>query len=97
MQKKLYIGNLSYQTTEDDLQQHFSQFGEIARVQLIKDRDTGQSKGFAFVEMASEDGAEKALQEDGTDFMGRKIRVSEARPQEKRDFRGGDRGGPRSR
>lgn len=92
MQKKLYIGNLSYDTNEDDLKQHFSQYGEVTRAQVIMDRDTNRSKGFAFVEMAAEGEAEKALQADGQDFMGRNIRVSEARPPQKREFGGGDGG-----
>jgi len=93
MQKKLYIGNLSYDTNEEDLKQHFTQYGEVTRAQVIMDRDTNRSKGFAFVEMAAEEGAEKALQADGQDLMGRSIRVSEARPPQKREFGGGDRGG----
>ncbi len=80
MSKKMYVGNLAFQSTEDDLQKLFSQYGEVISVNLITDRETGRSRGFAFVEMEDEaaDTAMKNL--DGTDFEGRNIKVNEARP-----------------
>lgn len=101
MQKKLYVGNLSYDTAEGDLEKLFSQHGQVRQVDLIRDRHSGQSKGFAFVEMAEVEGAEKAVTEDGKEFMGRTIRVSEARPPRQegqgggRERRGGFGGGGR--
>lgn len=84
MQAKLYVGNLSYQATQEEVRNHFSQCGTVQAVNLITDRATGQSKGFGFVEMSSAGEAEKALELNGTEFLGRKIVVSEARPQEPR-------------
>ena len=98
MQSKLYVGNLSYQVTQEELSSHFAKYGTVQSVNLITDRSTGQSKGFGFVEMSNADEAQKALELNGTEFLGRKIVVSEARPQEPRS--GGNRGGgggPRSR
>jgi RNA recognition motif-containing protein len=93
METKLYIGNLSYSTTEEDLQNLFSQAGTIVSVTLIKDRDTGRSKGFAFMEMDSQSNVEKAIQMfDGYSMDDREIRVSIARPREERPSRGYDRG-----
>ena len=87
---KLYVGNLSYDTTEDTLRNAFSQHGAIDSVSLIVDRDTGRSKGFAFVEMANDDEAKAAIEAlNGSEVDGRIIKVSEARPQERR---GGGRG-----
>ncbi len=103
MQAKLYVGNLSYNATEEDLRNFFSKFGSIQNVEVIKDRYTGQSKGFAFVEMSTSEEAQKALELNGSDFLGRNINVSEARPQERRPgggggggFRGGSGGGRHS-
>ena len=102
MQAKLYVGNLSYNATEEDLRGLFSKFGTIHNVEVIKDRYTGQSKGFAFVEMSTGEEAQKALEVNGSDFLGRNINVSEARPQERRPgggsggFRGGSGGGRHS-
>ena len=92
MNKKLYVGNLIYEVTDDDLKAHFSQAGTVVSAQVIKFRDTGRSKGFAFVEMSTEEEAKKAIDTlNGQDFKGRKIVVSEARPPRPRtDF--GDRG-----
>jgi cold-inducible RNA-binding protein len=91
MSKKIYVGNLSYQTTEADLTTLFEQAGEVESVSIITDRDTGRSKGFAFVEMSNED-AEKAIaQFNGTEVNGRALTVNEARPREERS--GGGRGG----
>ena len=81
----IYVGNLPYSTTEDDLRQAFAEFGDVSRVNVITDRYTGQSKGFGFVEMANQSEAETAVAElNGTEFMGRNIRVNEARPRENR-------------
>ena len=88
--KRIYVGNLSYQTTEADLTDLFEQVGQVESVNIITDRDTGRSKGFGFVEMNDED-AEKAIaQFNGTEVMGRSVTVNEARPREER---GGGRGG----
>jgi RNA recognition motif-containing protein len=93
METKLYVGNLSYTTTEEDLQTLFSQAGTIVSVTLIKDRDTGRSKGFAFVEMENQSDVEKAIQMfDGYSMDDREIRVSIARPREERPSGGYDRG-----
>lgn len=90
MAKKLYVGNLTYQITEDDLLDLFGQYGEVLSAQVIMDRDTGRSKGFAFVEMQS--GADEAINAlNGRDFKGRDLTVNEARPREDRG--GGGRGG----
>jgi cold-inducible RNA-binding protein len=84
MSKKLYVGNLSFQTTENDLTNLFEQAGQIESITIITDRDTGRSKGFGFVEMDSQD-AEKAIaQFNGTEFNGRSLTVNEARPREER-------------
>src|SRR5262250_3530476 len=87
MAKKLYVGNLSFQTTETDLSDMFGQIGEVESVRIITDRDTGRSKGFAFVEMADNGAAEKAIaQLNGKEVGGRNLTVNEARPMQKRDF-----------
>jgi RNA recognition motif-containing protein len=92
---KLYVGNLSYNIRDDDLQQAFAQYGTVNSAKVMMDRDTGRSKGFGFVEMSSDDEAQKAISAlNGTDFEGRNIVVSEARPQEERSPRPGG-GGPR--
>jgi len=89
MAKKVYVGNLSFQTTENDLNDLFSQFGEVESVSIITDRDTGRSKGFGFVAM-SDDGAEKAISQlNGTEHNGRALTVNEAKPMVKKDFGGG--------
>ena len=89
--KRIYVGNLSYQTTEADLTDLFEQVGQVESVNIITDRDTGRSKGFGFVEMNDED-AEKAIaQFNGTEVNGRSVTVNEARPREERG--GGGRGG----
>ena len=85
MESKLYVGNLSYSTTEDDLRSLFFQAGTVASVTLIKDRDSGQSKGFAFVEMGNQAEAQKAISMFNGHNMGdRELRVSMARPREER-------------
>jgi RNA recognition motif-containing protein len=85
MTKKVYVGNLPFQTTEDDLNSLFSQVGAVESVSIITDRDTGRSKGFGFVSMDS-DAADKAIaQFNGTDFNGRALTVNEARPMVKKE------------
>jgi len=77
----IYVGNISFQTTEDELHTAFAAFGGIERVSIVTDRDTGQPRGFAFVEMAEKESAEKAIaQLNGSDLGGRAITVNEARP-----------------
>jgi cold-inducible RNA-binding protein len=89
MAKKIYVGNLSFQTTENDLSDLFSQFGQVESVSIITDRDTGRSKGFGFVAM-DDDNATKAISSlNGTELNGRALTVNEARPMVKRDFGGG--------
>ena len=81
----IYVGNLSFKATEDDLKAAFSRFGEVASASIIRDRETGQSKGFGFVEMTVKADAEKAIEElDGIPLKGREIKVNEARPRESR-------------
>ncbi|MDQ3929295.1 MAG: RNA-binding protein, partial [Chloroflexota bacterium] len=93
MAKKLYVGNLPYSVTEDQLREMFSQVGEIADAAVVTDRYTGQSKGFGFVEMATDEGAQAAITKfDGQDMGGRAMVVNEARPREDRSG-GGGRGG----
>ena len=85
MENKLYVGNLSYDTTEEGLRSLFSGSGTVTSVALIKDRETGRSKGFAFVEMSTQDEAEQAIKAlDGTYLDNRQIKVNKARPQEKK-------------
>lgn len=94
MSTKLYVGNLSFSTTEASLGDFFAQIGSVASVKLITDRDTGRSRGFGFVEMSSPDEAEKAISElNGKELDGRAISVSEARPQAPRTGGGGFGGG----
>ncbi len=83
MSKKLYVGNLSYDTTEDSLEKYFSEVGKVEAVNIITFRDSGKSKGFGFVEMSSEDEAKKAIEMfNEKDFEGRTLKVNEARPKE---------------
>jgi len=90
MSKKLYVGNLSFQTTSQDLQQLFAQAGTVESASLIEDRDTGQSKGFAFVEMSTEEEAAAAIDMfNGKEVAGRALKVNEARPRENRSGGGG--------
>lgn len=91
MARKLYVGNLSFTATEEELKQYFSQAGTPDSVAIIKDRATGRSRGFGFVEMSSETEAEQAIQQlDGKDFKGRPLKINEARA---REGGGGGRGG----
>jgi cold-inducible RNA-binding protein len=90
MSKKLYVGNLAFQTTSQDLQQLFAQAGTVESASVIEDRDTGQSKGFAFVEMSTEEEAAAAIEQfNGKEVAGRALKVNEARPRENRGGGGG--------
>jgi len=94
MGRKLYVGNLPYSATESALSGKFSESGTVEICKVITDRDTGQSKGFGFVEMATDAEARAAIDNlNGTDYDGRPMKVNEAKPQEKRSGGGGDRGG----
>lgn len=107
MGKKLYVGNLSYTASEDGLKQVFAEVGNVVSVSIVKNRDTGQSRGFGFVEMDTDEAAQAAISNlNGADFMGRKLNISEAREGggggggggggrggPRRDFRGGGGGG----
>jgi len=96
MSKKLYVGNLSFGTTENEITNAFSQCGPVESVTIITDRDTGRSKGFGFVVM-DEEGADKAIAAlNGSQLDGRALTVNEARPMVKREFGGGG-GGRRNR
>jgi len=90
MSKKLYVGNLAFQTTSQDLQQLFAQAGTVESASVIEDRDTGQSKGFAFVEMSTDEEAAAAIEQfNGKEVGGRALKVNEARPRESRGGGGG--------
>ena len=91
MAKKLYVGNLSYNTTEDGLRNLFSEFGSVASTKVIFDRESGNSKGFGFIEMSSDDEANAAITgTNGRDYDGRKLRVNEAMDKPRREQRGGN-------
>ena len=93
MAKKLYVGNLSFQITEADLNNMFSEIGQVESVQIITDRDTGRSKGFGFIEMSDDAAAAKAIEQlNGKEVSGRALTVNEARPKES-GSRGGFGGG----
>jgi RNA recognition motif-containing protein len=84
----IYVGNLSYEVTQEDLNSTFAEYGSVKRVQLPTDRETGRMRGFAFVEMGSDTEEEKAISElDGAEWMGRNLKVNKAKPRE--DNRGG--------
>ena len=90
MVKKLYVGNLAFQTSSQDLQELFAQAGTVESASVIEDRDTGQSKGFAFVEMSTEEEAAAAIEQfNGKEVAGRALKVNEARPRENRGGGGG--------
>ena len=92
MSKNLYVGNLSFSCTADDLRELFSQHGNVSSAQVVSDRETGRSRGFGFVEMG--DGGEAAISAlNGTDFQGRSLTVNEARPRESGGGGGGRSGG----
>src|SRR5215467_9729943 len=94
MSKKLYVGNLAFQTSSQDLQELFAQAGTVESASVIEDRDTGRSKGFAFVEMSTEEEAASAIEQfNGKEVAGRMLKVNEARP---RENRGGGGGGGRN-
>ena len=94
--KNLFVGNMSFSTTESDLRAIFEPFGEITRVNVVTDRDTGRARGFAFVEMTNDEEAAKAIAAlNGKEVDGRALNVNEARPKTDRGDRG-DRGGGRS-
>ena len=99
MGTKLYVGNLSFRTTSEELRDAFAAAGTVESASVIEDRDTGRSRGFAFVEMATPEEAAKAIEEfNGKDFGGRNLTVNEAKPRADRGGgggRGGDRGGDR--
>ncbi|NEQ21442.1 MAG: RNA-binding protein [Microcoleus sp. SIO2G3] len=92
----IYVGNLSYQATEDDLSSVFAEYGTVKRVVLPTDRETGRMRGFAFVEMTEDAQEDAAISElDGAEWMGRQLRVNKARPREE-NSRGGGGGGKRN-
>ena len=92
MAKKVYVGNLSFDTTQDKLQELFETHGQVANIDLVTDRYTGRPRGFAFVEMMTEEGASAAIRAlDGQDVDGRALKVSEAKPRAPRGGGGGHR------
>jgi RNA recognition motif-containing protein len=94
MSMKLYVGNLSFQTSSEDLQQLFAQAGTVESASVVEDRDTGRSRGFGFVEMSSKEEGEAAIaQFNGKEVNGRALNVNEAKPRENRGGGGGGRGG----
>ncbi len=95
MSKKMYVGNLPFETTEDEVRQLFEEYGEIESVAMITDRDSGRFRGFCFVEMEDSSATAAIAALDGKDFGGRDLRVNEARPREDRGGR--NRGGNRGR
>lgn len=94
MNNRLYVGNLSFHTTEEELHHAFAEFGNVSEVKIVLDRDTGRSRGFAFVQMESSDDARKAIENmDGATLDGRSLRVSEAEERRPREGGGGGGGG----
>jgi RNA recognition motif-containing protein len=83
----IYVGNLSYRATEDEVRELFDQYGNVSAVNLITDRDTGRARGFGFVEMEREGGNAAIAALEGQDFQGRNLRINEARPREERPRR----------
>jgi len=96
MGNRLYVGNLSFNTGEDEVRSRFEEYGQVTDVHLVKDRETGQSRGFAFVTMGTQQEADKAISEmNGTDLDGRALRVNEAEERSRGGGGGGGGGGPR--
>ena len=94
MSMKLYVGNLSFNTSNQDLSELFAQIGTVETATVVEDRETGRSRGFGFVEMASKEEGEKAIAElNGKEVDGRELKVNEAKPRENRGFGGGGGGG----
>src|SRR5436305_6879083 len=94
MSMKLYVGNLSFQTSSHELEELFATFGQVESATVVEDRETGRSRGFGFVEMATKEDAEKAITElNGKPFEGRDLKVSEAKPREDNRDRGAYSGG----
>jgi RNA recognition motif-containing protein len=90
----IYVGNLSFRATEEDIRDVFAEYGTVSRVSLPVDRETGRLRGFAFIEMADDASEDKSIAElDGAEWFGRQLRVSKARPRDERGGGGG--GGPR--
>ena len=86
----IYVGNLSYKVSDQELEEVFEEFGEVISAKIIKDRETGRSKGFGFVEMADDEDAQAAIEElDGAEINGRSVKVNKARPKETAGSRGG--------
>jgi RNA recognition motif-containing protein len=98
MATKLYVGNLPFETTESDLQALFEQSGTVSTINIVRDRATGQARGFAFVEMSDAEGAQRAISElDKHQYGGRSLTVNEAKPMAARPSGGGGFGGGRQR
>ncbi|MCK5503629.1 MAG: RNA-binding protein [Thermodesulfovibrionia bacterium] len=94
MGKKIYVGGIPFQATEEELKEVFLAVAEVESVKIIQDLQTGRSRGFGFIEMVSDEGAEKAIADlNGSSFMGKTITVNEARPQRPREKKGYGRGG----
>ena len=94
MSAKIYVGNLSFNSTEQELEDMFGEFGTVQSVKVIEDRETGRSRGFAFVEMSSNEEAQSAIAGlNGREIDGRALTINEAKPQEERGGGGGGRGG----
>src|ERR671939_1971669 len=97
MSMKLYVGNLAFQTSSEELRTLFAQAGTVESASVVEDRDTGRSRGFGFVEMASKEEGDAAIQQfNGKDLNGRNLNVNEAKPREDRGGRGNGFGGSRS-
>ena len=98
MAMKLYVGNLPFNTTNQDLNEIFGEIGSVESANVIEDRETGRSRGFGFVEMANKEDGERAIAElNGKEVNGRELKVNEAKPQERRNGGGGGYGGGRDR
>jgi len=96
MSKRIYVGGLPFSTTEQEMNALFATYGQVTSAKLITDRESGQSRGFGFIEMPNDAEAATAMEKlNGTDFGGRKLTINEARPMEARSSGGGGRGGDR--